>query len=311
VDKMGNGGIIAGIFLLSLFFTSAFIGYFAYNLEGLNIENKIILPNSLASYSSGGYNDYSSCSFNITEYGFAGTWNTDPCNNIGLYLISPSIVRESHITIPYIVPNSDNSIINTYQITNTPLSDYGIILRFDGGNEADNNILYINNDGLHIPSTTWRLLDPSTWNNIFGGADKAFIPYANANQIKDNIITTTFNDKDNSVIINFNGNTYSLYNLNPDYHSSTGTYDIYAGDVTNSAGFTLKSFTTSNSISTTMFKPVVQDTLAQVSSLILAMLKVLTYSLPENIMPLWLQSLIIAPQEFMILLGVAMFIREG
>jgi hypothetical protein len=303
---MASGGLIAALFILSLFFSSFFISYFDIGFNGQSQVTPIQLPNSIPSYYTaqnyvtGQYNNSIS---RVT--GIDNSWEFQ--NNIGMIHTSVSLVPYmNYFIITDLQPSANNNYINTYKINNAIKKPYTIILRYDS--DFDENDIYIDNNGFHIPKYT----------TFFGMADGDidFIPYPNALNIINPTIITTYHEgninEDSTATINFNGQSFTFTKLNRmDYVISLIRRDyFYAGIRSNDVGTILVSFNSENVIvNPDTIKNT--DALTLVSSLITSMIRLMSYTYPYDIIPLEFQALLIAPQEFMILIGIAIFIRQG
>jgi len=303
---MGNGGILASVFILSLFFSSFFIAYFDIGFNGSTEIQTFELPNSLPSYF--GAQNFKSGQYNTSIVSITGLGNTWAFfENEGMKHTSVSLLPYmNYFCIKDLEANSANTYINTYVVNNTIQKPYALVLRYTG--TGFQNDLYIDDKGLHIPD----------YSSAFGIkiGDKEFISYPDADKIIYPKITTTYyegwTDKDSSLTVNFNGNEYSFTNLNRmSYAESLIIRTIYyAGIYSQDEGTILESFNSENRI-TNPDTSINSNPLTLVSSLITSMLKLMVYSFPYDVIPLEFQVLLIAPQEFLILIGIAIFIREG
>lgn len=299
---MGEGGKIIATFVLSLFLTSVLIGYFNQEFNGDNSVNTITLPSSMASYY--GAQNYITGSYNtsITEIiGLFNNWVYYP--NIGMVHTTVGLLNTNDFLIDNIQPSSNGRITNYYVINNSVKKDYTIILRYTGS--YDSNEIIVKQDGLHIPKYF------QAFGVIIG--DNYFISIPNANQYTDVTIKTDYynGDKDNapSGSITFNNQVYQLQNLNK--IAGVISFKTYYGGISSSAlGTTFVSFRSDNVIVTSTTASVT-DALARTGSFIAFAFSLLTFSLPAHIMHPFVQILIILPQEFMILVGIAIFAREG
>ena len=150
-------------------------------------------------------------------------------------------------------------------------------------------------DGLSIPKSYLGL--------VISG-DYWFTPLQDAN-LQDADIQTIYDGKTNSLSFSFNGAVYNISsdNLPPLYGSQLNYYE----GITTIGGYEL------TSISSDYLPPAgsALNGLSIIIDLAWTMLKLATYTFPYEIIPLQFQILLILPQEFLIVIGVAMFIREG
>jgi hypothetical protein len=300
---MGNGAVIILIFVLSLFFSSMAISYFNTELNGDISVKTITLPNSLDSYY--GSQNYINGSYNTSISDIVGLYNNWVFQEyVGMVHTSIGLLNTNYFLIDNIQKSSSNTVINTYKINNSIKQDYTIVLRYTGS--SDENEIIVKSDGLHIPN----------YFQAFGInlGDSYFISLPNANQITDITIKTNYFDGDDnndpSGTITFDGTEYTLQNLHVANIVGSNFKTYYGGISSDSIGTTFVSFSSENVIKTTTGGSVV-DTLKMIASFITFTFSMLTYSLPETILPLSIQVLVILPQEFMMMVGLAMFIRES
>ena len=302
----GTATTIITIFITSLFISSFLISYFAIQIYGNDLGVKIVdYPKNLESYS--GYatqQNFKTSQFNESILDVDSHWENQI--NVGEVLISAPIIGNGVLNIKYIKQESSGITTNTYYINNSGLGSFNVILFRDSlGNKYGENVLKFDENGIHALRSEFSLIDPSKWN-----PDVDFISYPNINRIKSVVLTTKFNQKDNTVEVLFNGQSFNLKNLNEFAWDSSGLDSIWGGIETNSIGFTLENFNT-GIIAVSEFKQNVTDALSQIASIILTMIKVVSWSLPENVMPRLLQMILIVPQEIGLIIGIAGFIRSG
>lgn len=315
-NAVSTGAGIVIVFTISLFISSTLISYFAINAYGYDLSGNpsFNLPEIYAPPEFSQSQDFTTNSVNESAITQLGTW--DYISDLGYKLISNPLVG-SLISTPlrnkgailenYIQKDQNGIITNTYQINNSIKTEYSIILRLDrlGDSGIYPNILVIKEDGFHVPSASFYLLNPDTW-----GADKAFYAYPNANKIENVVITTVYNDNDYTLNLNFNGQPIVMNNLNEDNKGSGYIYEgIYGGVITRGEGFILKSFNTQNPIGNSIYKTSSIDALSASWAFISTMFKTLTWGLPEYIMPAFLQYLMIETQEFALGVGIFAMIR--
>lgn len=298
---MGKGLLIVAIFTLSLFFTSLIVGYFATEAYGDTSVSTFTLPNSLESYY--GAQDYQSGNFNssITEIrGLFTNWEFQ--QNVGMVHTVNGLLDTNYFLINNIQPDSNKHVKNYYVINNSVKEDFLIVLLYTNRGVGRTEII-VKRDGLHIP-------EYSLFNYIIG--DRQYIPLPNANQYEQVEIYTDFfiGDKDNlpSGTITFNGEAFNLVNIEPD--ALKAYTNKYGGISSSTIGTTLVYFNSENRIGDVTDNPYLTG-IDRTASFISFVFTLLIWSLPEHIMPAYLQMILIAPQEFMILVGAVMFIKEG
>jgi hypothetical protein len=305
---MGNGAVIAGVFVLSLFFSTFFISYFDLGFNGSTEMHPYSLPNNLNSYF--GAQNYQTGAFNNSVNKIDGLGNEwEYVTNIGMIHTFVSLIpSQNYFLIKNVQSDGNNNYDNIYVVNNSIGKPYKIVLRYVGS--SNENDLLIDDSGIHVP-----------YYGIFGTISDftSTVDYPNADKISPVTIQTSYHEgganEDSYVSVTFDGNTYSYLKANPNsinipnmvYQFLTGD-NAYAGIASEYEGTTLVYFNTNNGIlnpeSTT-------NSLVLVSSVIVTMLKLMTYTYPYSIIPIELQLLLIGPQEFGILIGMAIFIREG
>jgi hypothetical protein len=284
---MGSGGKIAAIFILSLFVSTFFISFFQTGLYGYTDINNIELPLSINGISTTDDFTGSNCLLNIAHYEMIGLYS---CVSDGIELVTGTIRNKQKIDT-----DKEGTFKNTYSIKYLNGTYYYIIIAQQATPIPTTIYLEVNQDGLHIPVNYFGL---------FIHGDSWFSPLENAN-IEDSNIETDYNGKTNSLTVNFNGNKYNISSeyLPPLYG---GQLNYYEG-ISTIGGYKLESLT-SNYLPPTGS---VLNGLSMVIDLIWRMLLLTTYSFPYDVIPLYIQIILISPQEFMIVVGLAMFLREG
>lgn len=298
---MGKGLIICAFFILSLFFSSLAVSFLAESKYGDTSVPTFKLPNSLESYY--GAQDYQAGDYNssISEIrGLFSEWQYQP--NVGMVHTVNGVFDTNYFLINNIQLDSNKRVKNHYIINNSVKQDFKIVLRYT--NIGGKSEIVVKQDGFHVPDYT--LFDISF-------SDLMFIPYPNANQYETVIIDTEYfdGDKDNtpSGTFVFNGESFDLTNL-PLRGNAYGVMytDKYGGVSSSTIGTTFVSFNSENRIGSPTDNPLLTG-LDRVASFITFIFTMLIFSLPEHILPTYLQLLLIAPQEFMILLGLVMSIK--
>ena len=305
---MAKGLTVAAIFVLSLFLSSGLIAYFDVGFNSETNINTMNLPSSLPSYY--GAQNFKSGQYNnsiVSITGIDNSWEFIP--DEGMVHTSVSIWPYfNYFNIINLQPDSNNNYVNTYYINNEIKKPYGVVLRYTSF--FDENDLFIDETGFHLREYT----------SIFGivKRDRQFISYPDADKIERVKITTSYHEggvnEDSLLTLDFNGNGYTFNDLNRrDYSISLIIRNVYyAGIFSYDEGTTLEAFESVNMITNPEYEAAkALDTLSLVSSMITSMLQLMTYTFPYNIIPLEWQVFLILPQQFMILIGIAVFIREG
>lgn len=301
-----TNAVLISIITVSLALSSGFISYFALEEYGMNLD-RVVLPENMNNYFSssqdfslGTFNqsilDSQSSSFQI----LSGTWKY--VKDLGIILQSSGFLSTNYFVIANIDKGSSNEITNSYIINNSVHGDYRIVLRYTGS--SDENEIIVKSDGFHIPN----------YFNAFGiiTGDADFIPYPNANQIDKVNFITNYNDGSKNinptVTFSFNGNTFTSNKLHIAETSVINFKTYYGGVSSNTEGFNFISFTTNNKI----VNPnalLNTDPILQLASLIVTMIKLVTWGLPEEIVPALLQWFMIRTQEAILIIAIALALR--
>jgi hypothetical protein len=283
---MANGLTIAAVFLISLFLSSFLISYFNVEFNGDNSVEVIKLPNSFEGFNID-TNLQTTCT--LTDYNLTGSWS---CGPEGLRLLGVGSLRQPLITL------SQNGVyINSYHIIN-PSGEYTIIM----ADTAYSGYIYakVKADGIYIPLVRSMGII-GRWE--IGTAQ--FIPIPNAISA-DTTIKTVYNINTNEITITFNNVDYILDKNRISDNIFTPVEVISVQGVISDNSLTIQSMSR-NFIPTKTDASA--DGLAMVANLAFSMLKLMTYTFPYHIIPLQIQVLCVLPQEFMILTGIAMFLR--
>lgn len=297
-----SSAYIVATMLISLFISSFFISYFAINMYGYDLKNTIDLPNSIESYSS--EQNFITGAYNASTLDKTGNTGWTYYKNVGMVLTTLGALT-NYFLIDNINVASDNTVTNYYVINNSVKSDYTIVLRYTGG--YDTNEIEVKSDGFHVPYYY-------PVGNIRIG-DNQFIPLAEANKYTDVVIQTNYYDGDKNTktkatcIMIFNGVTYEFNNMFWKDKGESEFYGsiFYGGVKSETLGFAFKSFKTDSIIAGSGSND--SGSIAMIASLIKTMLALVVWGLPEQIMPLTLQLLLIRTQEAVLLIGIAGFIR--
>ena len=299
---MGFAIKLVSAMAVTLFLSSFLISYFLLGMYGVNYENQVTLPNQANTIFSS-KQDFKSGNYNLStlsKTGYTG-WTYYP--NVGMVLTAFGAYRNWFL-IDNIQTGSGNTYTNYYYINNSVKQDYSIALRYTDG--YDSNIIQVKSDGFHIP-----------YYGLYGLAqtsDNDFIPYPNANKIEDVFISTKYIDgKQNCEFLQacqkiqepyleftFNGNTFITRKLN--YPDNPLDYaNVYYGGVqSDTLGFTFESFNTNNAIVETNDS----GSLNNFMSVLSTMASLVTWSLPDSVMPLLLQAMLIGIPEFLLFMGL-------
>ena len=304
---MAKGAVIMAVFILSLFFSAGLVAFFDVGFNGSTQITSLNLPLSLPSYF--GPQNYLNGEYNSSINSITGIGNEwEFLAGEGMVHTSVSLIpSQNYFFITNLLPSSNNVYTNTYIINNDIQKPYGIVLR--GTSNFDQNDIWIDETGFHIPSYS------------FFGIKKGetdFISYPNVHLIEHPTIKTIYREggvfEPSSCTILFNSEIFTFTKLNnQDLATSNIIRNIYfAGVYSSSVGTTLEFFNSENSIVNPDAKALTgSDPLTLVSSLIISVTKLISFTFPYDIIPLWLQVFIFLPQEFMIVVGLALFIREG
>lgn len=308
---------LAAALCFSLIFSSIALAYFS-GAMGLNIGIVKIEPlTTLKSYSS--EQNYIGGTFDLGTISRTGQtqWNYEEGVGLVLKVMSGDL---STMYINNINPDSNGIVKNYYIINNSVKTSYAIILEGESGYAS--NYLAVTEDGLYTVPTT-----------ILGAANGQldFFPYANADKLEKVQIITEYKRglkscplfstctivKQPSLKVNFNGVEYTTTNLNiGEDESITARYGGIGGINTQigqwhlftSTGLTLESFRTDNIIAGTGVKP---DALTQIGSYISAVLAIIGWQVPSNVIPFELQVILIGSQEMALLGCVVVILRGG
>jgi hypothetical protein len=298
---MGIGGKIIIIFTLTLFFTAGLISYFQTGFYGSSSVKIIELPKGITGYNNGN-NFVSSC--NISEFETEGSWS---CSGSGLSLTDSGSLR-----VPLVLKSQDGIYDNTYHITSHD-GDFTIIV---ADTKYGNYVrLKIKEDGIHIPD----MMSLPVIGAVETG-DKSFYPFDGT--IQDMTIHTNYDINNNVLNLDINGQQWYLEGEQtpvPDTlitPSDKALPYIYLTEVKWTTGIisdyplTIASMDYNYQARSTEVGAAL-DGLAMVINLAYTMLKLCTYTFPYDVLPLVYQFFIVFPQEFCLLMGVAIFLREG
>jgi hypothetical protein len=266
--------LLTATMIVSLFLSTVLISWFALQIYGNDLGVGIVeTPRQLPTVSTAN---------NINFAAFTNTW--EHIDNLGLS--SPEntlIIFSSSLYLQDIQPDATGNIKNYYVINNTIGADYKVVIN-EYTNTQGGNYIYVKSDGLHIPK--------------YGGGDILYIPVVTSGE---NTIMTNYNVNTRAFSFSFNGKNYLATNLNI-LGSSSG---IYGGITTDTKGLIIKTFRSDNIMggnneSLNTFSNMV----ATLANLLIIAGKLVTFTLPEYIMPMSLQLILIFPQEIGLAVGL-------
>ena len=304
---MTFGTKLVAAMAVSLFLSSVFISFFLINMYGIDYQNGVYLPNQQdIAFSSN--QDFKNGQYNLSTLSKTGYTGWTYYNNVGMVLTALGAYRNWFL-IDNIQMSEGNTYTNYYYINNSVEQDYSIALRYTDG--YDSNIIQVKSDGFHLP-----------YYGLYGIGqlgDNDFIPYANANKVRDVYITTKYTDgKQNCEFLQacqkiqepyleftFNGNTFITRKLNYPDNPLDYANVYYAGVQSDTLGFTFESFKTNNAIVETNEEGTVDNILTFLET----MLRIVSWSLPPSVMPTQLQTILIGVQEFLLLVGIIAMAR--
>lgn len=291
---------------ISLFMSAFLITYFLFSMYGVSWSSGINLPDTIKIYS--GEQNLKAGTFNISAFytDGGGTWTQ--VTDIGLVLNTVNSPYGAGILIKNIQIGDDYKITNHYQINNSVKGDYFVYVRRTGGH--DTIAIKVTSDGFHIP--TYSMLGLPSY-------DEVFIPYPNANQITNAVITTTFYERisGNPILsFSFNGNTYLTSDNLIRNMNLLGLFGIYYGGVSsNTPEFTLEYFDSDNTIiqsGSDMFSsnPILAP-FQTAYAFIKTMLVLTFWNVPEQYLPAMLNVILIKTQAFALLVCLVVLARGG
>jgi hypothetical protein len=289
---MGKGLIIAGVFLISLFLSSFIISYFAIGFYNDHSVTVIDLPFSETGFT---YSDNLKTSCNLSAYEVTGSWS---CDANGLTLSGDGGLR-----VPLNLKSQDGIYSNSYTIVN-PQGSYALIVT--DTHYGQYIYLRVSNDGIRIPSVFSLLPFPFP---RYETGTAHYIPIQGLLK-NETVIKTLYNINTNGLTVTVDDVSYIVPPMEIPASYLAPAEVVYTQGVLDAHGLSITSLAST-------FSPVITegagmiDGLARMINLAYAMARLATYSFPYHILPLEVQLLIIAPQEFMIIIGVATFIREG
>lgn len=294
------GGLLVAL-IFSLIFSSVTIAYFVQEMNINEDIQQIALPEELRSYNS--EQDFMNGTFDIETLNKVSSATWGYYNKIGYVLTGYSVGGlNNYLYIMNINKDATGDIINNYRINNSPLNDYVIVIKGNSG--ISNNEIIVKSDGFHIP----------TFMLGFDGyaGERAFIPYPNANRFQRVTIQTIYHEEkfgsanDATLKFTFNGDKFETTMNKEDTFLFFGGTQYYGGVNSGSLGYTLEYFKTNNEIKGT---GVQKDALTQIADFIYTVLAILVWTLPESVLPLTLNILLIKTQLFGVLVCVVLIIR--
>ena len=278
--------------VLSLFCTATVITYF---VNEMNIDAEIegiVLPGATTTYNS--EQNFSSGTYDLETLSKSGSSAWVYSQNVGLVYKGGLSSDEAYLYIDNINPTSQGIITNTYIVNNSVMEDYTIVLKGQAG--ISNNEIRVESDGFHIPDFT--ILGGYT------GYDNDFIPYPNANKVTTANIVTNYYDTSRGIAITsanpstvtftFNGQQFYSDKLNKEesFLGMQGT-NRYGGIGTKNYGTTLQYFKSGNQIAGESENI---DPLSNIASFLSTMITIIAWTLPETVLPLTINILLIKTQ---------------
>jgi hypothetical protein len=289
-DKATGTGLVLIIFT-SLIFSTIMISWFMLQIYGVSLAGIDL---------SMGNQSFSSSQNFLTNQINMGTIRTSDESiwtyqtGIGKVLTSFNSGIGGGLYINNIQPKSDGIIINDYVINNSVHGEYSIILNTNA--QGSGGKLVISNDGVYRPYF---------FGNVLLTIPKV-VNYAGMKDIDDVTIRTVYNENLNTVDLTFNGNTYTITDIQKDL-TAVNLGHFYGGVESKTAGFTIKSFNTDTQIQ------VSQDTdaVTMFYAFIVIALKLVFYNVSPDMLPWELNILLIKTQTIGLLIGIYSMIRSG
>ena len=259
---------------------------------GLN-ENipQIILPNEVGGFNQ--YQNFESGAYNSTLYRITSGSTWSEIIGSGMTLISGN---------GFLLVNGLDSntgvITNEYVINNSVEGDYSIVLYYSGG--ADQNILIVADNGFYITGLGEKVYY------------RDFIPYVWARKFSPVTITTTYDKNTHSATWNLNKNPTTTFTSNKLDTEDVNYFGIfpraYGGVGSAVQGFTLKSYNSAQPLSTTS-NLLTDSWLFKVGEFLKTVLLIVAWTLPESVLPLTLNILLIKTQTVGLLVCIIIIMR--
>jgi hypothetical protein len=290
--------LVAYIFIVSLVLSFLLINIYGSNaVLGVNLptQGQIKIYNQDQNFKNG--------TFDLETLGKIKGGNWSYIKGVGFQLDGyASSGGYSYLVIDNLEPDVNGLYQNSYWINNTATDifgkhgDYCILLRATGG--ADQNEICVTNEGFSIPSSIIDRLLGNDFN----------YPYSGASQIVYPSIKTIYNDKIPSVEFYFQGSKlFETTKLKPDANIMNWFGRYYGGVGATTLGFVFEDFKTDNLI---MFNGET-NILEMLSSMILTIVKISTWSIPDWILPVFFVQLFITLPEACILILIAIIAIRG
>lgn len=280
-------GLMAALFF-SLIFSSVGLAYFVTEMGIDETIPQITIPSSISSYTQN--QNFLTGVYSKEIWGSKdGTFT----NTIGKGISGSGYLLADNLNF-----DSNNIITNTYIINNSAKADYGIVVVYTGGFDGD--IIKVTNDGFYITSSMSGII-----------RYKEFIPYTWANQFTHPTITTTYDKKKNTCVFSLNSASFSTNMITPNdgILEDVGLFSRYYGGITTeSTGFALEQFTTSNPVNGVSAE---SSGLSSIMSFMTTAILILGWTLPESVLPLILNILLIKTQLLALIICFAQFLRGG
>lgn len=289
-ENATGSGLVLTIFT-SLIFSTVLISWFMLQIYGVTVAG-IDLPSNNFSYSS--TQDFQTNNINIETIRTVDESHWDYQTGIGKVLTDFNSGLGGGIYINNIQPNPSGYVTNHYHINNSVKGEYTIILNTNSAGSGAK--LVISNDGIY---------KPVFFGNILITIPKV-INYPNMKDIEDVEITTVYNENENTADITFNGNTYTVSDLQKDLTViNLGHY--YGGVESKTQGFTIESFSTNNIVQASTQT----DAITAFYAFVVVALKLVFYNVSPDLLPWELNVILIKTQGIGLLIGLYSLLRSG
>jgi hypothetical protein len=280
---------------ISLFLSSVLISFFAIQMFGNNMGVEYAaVPldiNGILNYNN---QDIAGGNFNTSNFNIYPTNSWIYVAGQGYVCQGGDLLGDAMITPKGLEVDSAGKITNSYTIQNPSQAEYSIILNYDANDAPSQNIIQVKSDGFHVYKAG-SLLFPKP--ELFISAPGASL--ATLAQIK-----TVYNRNTNSATINFNGQSYTLNDLNPELKPTSILNALFGGIRTSDSSLTLSQYSSPNPAASSQVKQSVTDAFSNLLALLTVMAQTLTFGLPESVMPIFLQLILIRTQEVLLAIGI-------
>lgn len=302
-NESGAGAVTVLLLLVGyIFVVSLLLSFLLTNIYGSNAVLGVDLPTQgqLKIYNQD--QNFKNGTFDFETLGKIKGGNWSYIKGVGFQLDGyASSGGYSYLVIDNLEPDVNGLYQNTYVINNTAVDlfgkhgDYCILLRATGG--SDQNEICVTNEGFSVPSSIIDRLLGNDFNYAYSGASQIINP----------TIKTIYNDKTPSVEFYFQGvKLFETTKLKADANILNWFGRYYGGVGATTLGFVFEDFKTDNLI---MFNGEV-NIIQMLSSMVLTIVKISTWSIPEWILPLtFVQIFITLPEAFIIILIAVIIVR--